>query len=62
MEKKWKKSKSCTECYNKRRFKFEITKEELKKLLLTNSYESLGRKFNVTGAAIKKRSKKYDLI
>jgi very-short-patch-repair endonuclease len=60
--KKWYKSKSCKECSSKKQEKFNITKKELEKLLLTNSYQNLGRKFNVSGTSIRKRAKKYKLI
>ena len=54
----WSTSKQCKECYSKKNRKFEVTKEELEILLLTNSYEALGRKYGVTGNSIKKRLKR----
>jgi hypothetical protein len=37
--------------------KFEISKEELEKLIKEKPYEQIGKMFNVTGNAIKKRCK-----
>ncbi len=60
--KKWHDSKQCKECSSKKSRKFNVTKNELKELLKTYSYEALGRKFGVCGKSIKKRAKKYEII
>lgn len=61
-----KKSKRCKECYvkipkiiksynRKVKLKFEVSKEELEKLLKEKYIEEIGRMFGVSGGAIKKR-------
>lgn len=65
-EKKTKQSKYCVKCSNKLRikeFKIPVTKQQLildKENL--KSYQAIGRKYNLTGAAIKRWFRKYQLI
>lgn len=52
----------CTECYAKfMRKTIWPTREELKELIRSNSFESLGRQFGVDGNAIRKWCDKYNL-
>lgn len=43
-------------------YKVDWTNIDLPNLLSSNSYEAIGRMFNVTGAAVKKRAKKLALV
>jgi len=49
---------------NKRKYisKFNITKEELQKLLLQNNFTQIGKLYNVTYVAVSKKAKKFGLI
>lgn len=52
----------CTECYAKfMRKTIWPTRKELKELIRSNSFESLGRQFGVDGNAIRKWCDKYNL-
>jgi hypothetical protein len=50
-------STQCNECKNKKKQKYEITKEEMENLLFIEdmSYSEIGRKFNVRGDSVRKR-------
>lgn len=53
-----KKQKYCSdECFHESSKKFTITENELRHLISTKTYEEIGRMFNVSGNAIKKRCK-----
>ena len=55
-------SKMCRDCLHKYQRKVERpSKEELEKLIQNNSIESLGRKFGVSGNAIRKWKKYYNI-
>ena len=60
---KLKKSKMCKTCSNKEKNKKTppITRNELKKLIRTESFSQIGKMFNVTDNTIKKWCKKYEL-
>jgi hypothetical protein len=59
---KYKKAKTCRECFKKRIIKLKITKEELKKLLLIKPMTSIGKMFGISNNAIKKKAKVFNLI
>lgn len=62
-EQKNKLLKYCSQdCAHKSTQKFQITKSELELLVSNSSYEAIGRRFGVTGAAVKKRCKKDNII
>lgn len=50
------------ECSKTSTYKFNISKEELEVLIGQNSYIALGKKFGVSGNAIKKRVKKLGIL
>jgi hypothetical protein len=50
----------CKKCY-KQKNKFEIGKSELEALIEQNSYEMIGKMFNVSGSTVKKKVKKFDI-
>lgn len=50
----------CKNCYKQNR-KFEISKNELEKLINEYPYEKIGKMFNVSGQAIKRRAKKLEI-
>jgi hypothetical protein len=57
-------AKKCNPCSAKDKevlYKFEVSKEELQNLINNNSMEAIGRIFNVSGSAIKKRCIKYGI-
>lgn len=58
-----KNQKYCSKtCFDTKQKKFTIEKEILQNLVQLNSYESIGRSYGVTGAAIKKRCNKLGII
>lgn len=54
-------AKTCIDCYNKIKGKNIPPKEVLSNLIYKQSFESIGRLFNVTGNNVKKWCKKYNL-
>jgi len=50
------------ECSQKNQQRFSITKSELEKLVAEFSYEEIGRRFGVSGNAIKKRCKSFGIV
>ena len=58
---KYVKAKMCLQCRNKKRSEHLPSKEELEKLIYNTSFEEIGRKFNVSGKAVVKWCKKYNL-
>lgn len=58
-------SNFCKTCFgkvnSKIQRKFEVSKEELEKLIKENTYEKIGEMFDVSGNAIKKRAKKLGI-
>ena len=52
-------SAKCRECVG---YKVDWHKIDLKELIANNSYEAIGRMFNITGAAVKKRARKLGLV
>lgn len=57
-------STRCCSCENKRRALIHLpplSREQLKKLIYTESFEKIGRNFNVSGNAVKKWCIKYNL-
>ena len=54
-------AKTCRECYNKEKQKMIITRQELKNLIRHTSFVEIGRRFNVSDNAIKKRCIAYGL-
>ena len=54
-------AKTCRECYNKEKQKMVITRQELKNLIRHTSFVEIGRRFNVSDNAIKKRCIAYGL-
>lgn len=51
----------CLKCEAKRKTKIEISREELKLLIRTQSFLSIGKKLGVSDTAIRKWCDKYDL-
>lgn len=51
----------CLECRNKERTKNIPSKEELTNLIANMSMSEIGRKYNVTGNAVKKWCIKYNI-
>lgn len=49
-------------CAMKSRRKFEINKEMLEKLIQEKTYEAIGREYNVSGNAVKKRCRLFGLV
>ena len=49
------------ECAKKEQTRFEVSREELKELIRHNSFVELGRRFNVSDNAVRKRCIKYGL-
>lgn len=49
------------DCYHNSKKRFEVSKEELQILIDSSTYEAIGRKFNVSGNAIKKRCKSFKI-
>ena len=55
-------AKRCRDCQKERKTaSYKVSRDNLKKLIYTNSFESIGRMFNVTGNAVKKWCKFYEL-
>lgn len=56
------KTKYCSkQCFNKHKRKFEITKQELLKLVKSKPFTAIGRMFKVSDNAIRKRCRKLDI-
>lgn len=56
--------KICSDCFRKNPIKkFDVTKEELERMILTDkiSFTGIGKLYNVSGNAIKKRCIKFDI-
>jgi group I intron endonuclease len=51
----------CRSCSNRNKQKFNISRQELKNLIRTTSFVEIGKKFNVSDNAIKKRCIAYNL-
>ena len=56
----WKATR-CIDCYKKIHKKEKPSKEELNKLIHEKSFEAIGKQYNVTGNAIRKWCKFYNL-
>jgi 5-methylcytosine-specific restriction endonuclease McrA len=54
--------KICRTCVSKKQMRFDINKDTLKKLIDTETYVSIGKRFGVSDNAIKKRAKKFGLV
>ncbi len=57
----YKDSDICTVCSQKERRKFEVSKEELEKLIQENPFTTIGKMFNVSDNAIRKRAVKLGI-
>jgi Zn finger protein HypA/HybF involved in hydrogenase expression len=55
-------SKECIKCSHIKLQRFYISKEDLQKLLQQHSYTEIGKMFNVSDVAIKKRAIKFGII
>jgi len=58
----YKTAKECIKCSHIKQYKFNVSKEELTNLLQNNSYVAIGKMFNVSDVAIKKRAIKFGII
>lgn len=54
-------STRCVQCEAKTRQEFNVSRDELKKLIRTVPFTSIGQMFNVSDTAIRKRCKVYNL-
>lgn len=52
----------CIDCWNKEKSKHIPSKEDLASLLEDESYESIGKKFGVSGNAVRKWKRKYGIV
>ena len=55
------KSKECQACSRKSQHRYEVSREELKNLIYTQSFTAIGEKFGVTDNAIRKKCIAYGL-
>jgi hypothetical protein len=59
---KYKFSKVCYKCFNKKKAKLCITKEELEHLIKNKPMTTIGKMFGVSNNAIKKKAKLFNLM
>lgn len=55
------KAKICQDCFKQQHIKFEISREELKEMIRTTPFTTIGKNFGVTDNAIRKRCKSFNL-
>ena len=56
-----KKAKACVECSHKAQMRFDVSRDELEKLILTKSFTQIGKMFGVSDNSVRKRARKFNL-